>query len=464
VVLVGVLEVAVESTFETPMGHPVLACVESVTASVKAVTDVSPVFMDTADKRAALLGLARVEAQLIGLRMRVLAVADDVAQAEGARDVAALLTHHTRGDAVACRRELRLAEALDRRWTQLADALGAGEVNLPQAVAIAHALDELPADELEADVLSRAEAHLVAEASHHGPRELRVLGRRILEVVAPGLCQEQEGRALEAEERKARETTSLTMTRLGDGSTRIMIKVPDAVAGRLRTYLEAFTSPRHQAKHGLGEGEGDRIPGHRKLGQAFGSFLEAADPKQMPVHGGDATTLIVTVSLEDLRHDLGLGETAAGDRLSAAEVRRLACTAHIVPAVLGAKSEVLDLGRSSRIFRPAQRKAMVVRDRKCREESCTIPATWCEAHHWGTPWSRGGRTDLADGVLLCPWHHHRAHDPTYDASRLPNGDVRFTRRTREGSAERWTSVPRTQHPRELIWARGRRTPFAPDPA
>jgi hypothetical protein len=31
--------------------------------------------------------------------------------------------------------------------------------------------------------------------------------------------------------------------------------------------------------------------------------------------------------------------------------------------------------------------------------------------------------------LLCSHHHHRAHDPTYDAHRLPTGDVRFTRRT-----------------------------------
>jgi hypothetical protein len=32
-------------------------------------------------------------------------------------------------------------------------------------------------------------------------------------------------------------------------------------------------------------------------------------------------------------------------------------------------------------------------------------------------------------VLLCPFHHHRAHDPTWDASRLPDGGVRYVRRT-----------------------------------
>jgi hypothetical protein len=37
---------------------------------------------------------------------------------------------------------------------------------------------------------------------------------------------------------------------------------------------------------------------------------------------------------------------------------------------------------------------------------------------------------FAEGVLLCSWHHHRAHDDdTYGMNRLPNGDDRFNRRT-----------------------------------
>ncbi|MCW2779931.1 MAG: endonuclease, partial [Marmoricola sp.] len=53
----------------------------------------------------------------------------------------------------------------------------------------------------------------------------------------------------------------------------------------------------------------------------------------------------------------------------------------------------------------------------------------CEAHHETLPWSRGGKTNLADGVLLCGHHHRLAHHTNYDHQRLPNGDIRFTRRT-----------------------------------
>lgn len=85
-------------------------------------------------------------------------------------------------------------------------------------------------------------------------------------------------------------------------------------------------------------------------------------------------------------------------------------------------------GRTRRLFTPAQRKALAIRDRDCRAEGCDIPAAWCEAHHL-TPWGRGGDTDLDQGVLLCSFHHHRAHDARYDLTRMPNGDFRYHRRT-----------------------------------
>jgi uncharacterized protein DUF222 len=253
---------------------------------------------------------------------------------------------------------------------------------------------------------------------------LRRLGRRILEVAAPDACEQAEGRALEREERRAAALTSLSLRRIGDGATRVSGRLPDLVADRLRTYLEAYTSPRHD---GTGD-EGVRLP-RRRLGEAFASFLESVDPRRLPLHGGDSTTVLVTIDLDAMQSQLAGVGLVGEEPISAAEARRLACTAQIIPVVLSGKSEVLDLGRASRFFRPGQRKAMAVRDRRCRAEGCTIPAAWCEAHHAGLPWSGGGRTDVSDGVLLRSWHHHRAHDPRYDARRLPSGDYRFHRRT-----------------------------------
>ena len=409
----------------TPPMHPVLACVDVVACALEDVADLDPAFMRVDDKREALVRLGEIAGRLEELRLRVLAGADDVAAADGARDQAAWLAHHTRSDRADCRRDLRLARQLERERPVLARAMRDGRVNRGQAAVIVRALTDLP-DDVGADIEQRAEEHLVALATEFGPRSLRVLGRRVLAVVAPEVAEDAERQALEREETRAQRRTFLTSRVNGDGTTDLRIRVGDAAASRLLTYLEAFTSPRRTP--GAGEPVHDRRPYDQRLGHAFVAFLEAVDPQRLPVHGGDATTVVVTVELSALLS--GLGVALVGDQpISAGEARRLACTASIVPAVLGGKSEPLDLGRARRLFTPAQRKALALRDRTCRAEGCEIPAAWCEAHHAATPWAAGGQSDHADGQLLCSWHHHRAHDHRYDQRRLADGTLRFHRRT-----------------------------------
>ena len=104
--------------------------------------------------------------------------------------------------------------------------------------------------------------------------------------------------------------------------------------------------------------------------------------------------------------------------LSPGTVRRLACEATIIPAVLGGPSQILDLGRNQRFFTPAQRRALARRDHGCSYPGCTIPAQWCEAHHV-THWLLGGATDLANGALLCGRHHTVVHQRNLTASITP---------------------------------------------
>jgi hypothetical protein len=404
--------------------HPVRRYARAITAVLEEGRAIPLDHLDAEVKAEALLEVSRAQAHLEAFKLGLLAVSADVAERDGARDVGAWMAHHARTDPGQQRRDLRLAEALDRRWSRVGTALATAELNRAQAEVIVAALDDLDTSTLEPDVVERAEIHLIELAAHFSPRQLRILGRRILDVVAPEVGERHEALALEREEQRARERTTLSMRPVGDGCTRIAAVVPDAVAHRLRTYLEAFTSPRHD----VGGGEADRIPSYRQRGQAFCALLESVDPGRLPMHGGDATTVFVTVTLDQLRTELATAGlvTADDDRISASEARRLACTASIVPVVLGGKSEVLDLGRSARLFSPAQRKALRIRDRRCRARGCTIRAEWCEGHH-RDPWAVGGATDLDRGVLLCSFHHHRAHDPGYRTEDLPDGDIAFTR-------------------------------------
>ena len=71
----------------------------------------------------------------------------------------------------------------------------------------------------------------------------------------------------------------------------------------------------------------------------------------------------MTIPLDSLRKDLGTanliggglvpGDESTGDLITAAQARRLACTAKIIPAVLGGDSIPLDLGRARGCSHPA---------------------------------------------------------------------------------------------------------------
>ncbi len=430
------------------VSHPIVVVASEVRALLKGVAGANPTFLTTQEKATALCELVRAESQLAELRLRVLADAGDLADATAAKDAAGWLAHETRTRFTDARADLALAAALDHERPVLAAGMREGDVTLAQAHVIRRALDALPA-RVAPSTVALAEAHLVAYAGEFGPKELGRLGRRILDVVAPEIAEQAEADRLADLEKNAAERTRLTMRRQGDGTTRISGLVPDAIGTRLATYLEAFANPRQQAGSSNAAGNTGRdtggnaadpvtrLPYPRRLGQALCQFLEAIDPTRLPVHGGDATTVIVTIPLASLKAQLGAadllgaglvpGDDLTGDRITAAQARRLACTAKILPAVLGGDSLPIDLGRAKRLFTPAQRKALLIRDQTCRAEGCDTPGTWCDAHHTD-PWHTGGPTDLANAVLLCSHHHHRVHDTGYRTDRLPNGDLRFHRR------------------------------------
>jgi len=97
--------------------------------------------------------------------------------------------------------------------------------------------------------------------------------------------------------------------------------------------------------------------------------------------------------LHDVRRELALlGPIAQETAL------RLACEASVIRVVMSGKSEVLDLGRSTRVVSPAQRRALVLRDGGCGFPGCDRPLDWCDAHHvWH--WVKGGPT--TSGTWCC---------------------------------------------------------------
>ncbi len=98
-----------------------------------------------------------------------------------------------------------------------------------------------------------------------------------------------------------------------------------------------------------------------------------------------------------------------GPALHPSQVRRMLCEATVI-TMLERGREVLGVGRSRRLATRAQRRALLRRDGGCARPGCTeTRIERLHAHHmrW---WTFGGRTDIADMVLLCDADHGLAHD------------------------------------------------------
>jgi hypothetical protein len=422
---------------DLPVGpvHPILGFTRALAGALDRVLTCEPTFLTAEDKRTVLVDLARQKARLEALELAVLAAADrdEVGAESGATSTAAWLAHHTLTDRPETAAKVKLARALDDTHRATAGGLAAGDYSTAHAAVIVHALGDLPAD-LDPDITVRAEKTLVEEAAHLTPRQLRTVGRHLLEVVAPEVVEARERDRLDRADAAAFASARLTMRSLGDGTTQGWFRLPDLHAQILKTAVEAIIAPRKHRTTPEPEPEQDpvtgRVPDHATLmGRGFCELLEHLPVGKLGDHGGLAATVVVTVDHETLKTGLGSAALVDGTEISPGEVRRLACGAGIIPAVLGGPSAVLDLGREQRLFNRAQRVAMVLRDRGCRAEGCDRPPSWSEAHHLTRPWAEGGRTDLDDGILLCGHHHRLAHHPDYDHQRLPTGDLRYHRRT-----------------------------------
>jgi len=113
--------------------------------------------------------------------------------------------------------------------------------------------------------------------------------------------------------------------------------------------------------------------------------------------------------------ELGCCEIAGYGPVSPAIARMLACDAAVGRVLMRGASEVLDIGRRTRLVTTAQRRALGIRDRGCVEPGCTAPADWCDAHHI-THWTAHGRTDLHNLELRCRRHHILQHQRDVDAA------------------------------------------------
>jgi len=106
-------------------------------------------------------------------------------------------------------------------------------------------------------------------------------------------------------------------------------------------------------------------------------------------------------------------------------VRRLLCNARSQTVVEDAEGTVLGVGRLSREPSAWMIRQVRYRDRECRFPGCGA-RRFTEAHHirW---WRHGGRTDLANLVLICSFHHRLVHEHGWSLKLDAGGTVHWHR-------------------------------------
>jgi len=194
--------------------------------------------------------------------------------------------------------------------------------------------------------------------------------------------------------------------------------------------LDALTAPPR---------DGDpRTAGQRRADALTELCRRALDSGTLPQVNGEKPHLLVTVSYENMIQQLGAEPARlnwAGP-ISGADARMLACDCSVIPAVLNSAGEVLDIGRKSRIWPIAIRRAIELRDRTCRHRDCDAPAEYCDIHH-RRHWADGGPTSYEGGILACRNHHTQIHK--YGVTYLSGGRFVVDRNSDLAMISRWIS-------------------------
>ncbi|WP_375399608.1 DUF222 domain-containing protein [uncultured Amnibacterium sp.] len=324
-------------------------------------------------------------------------------------------------------------EELPARFPALAEAVQRGEIGIDSAREATEVLTRTSRRAKATDI-GRADRVLAERAAVLPPEELRKTVQRVEAWIDP------DGPVpTEVEQRRAR---AFRQGRLReDGTTRWTL---DTIGEDTALIRSALTAHRRQStwQHGTTEAADDGVTGtpdepcwHEAAEEPRTKpqfdhdivigILRAGIRAEQDGSGDSGSTpheVVVHATVSDLTRHAGSGwaEEVLG-RFSIPTIERLTCSGTTRLLVTDDHGEALTLGRRTRLFTPAQKRAIAARDGGCAWPGCTAPVSWTDAHHveW---WHRDtGPTDITNGVLLCSFHHHLAHTTTRWKIRMHQG-------------------------------------------
>ncbi|MFE3260813.1 DUF222 domain-containing protein [Nocardia sp. NPDC059229] len=301
---------------------------------------------------------------------------------------------------------------------ETAEAFEAGGISRDHVRNIIDVMNHLPAD-IPAEARTEAEHILVGHSRTGWPDDLPKIGRDILARVDP------DGKVVSDADRRRKRGIMLCRPGI-DG----MSWIEGWITPELRALLDVVFAK--LARPGMCNLEDPESPtatagvidskvleaaarrdrrdaGQRTHDALFALLQPGVDPAKLGSHRGLPVQAILTMSVADLERGSGVATTASGGHVSINEALKLAEGTRPVLAVLDADGLPLYLGRCERLATPAQRLALIARDRGCTRPGCDAPASMCAVHHI-TDWAKGGPTDLTNLTLVCDHCHALVND------------------------------------------------------
>jgi Domain of unknown function (DUF222) len=309
-------------------------------------------------------------------------------------------------------------------------ALRAGEISIEAAEAISYGLGA-PNSAVSTQQLTGLAAELV------GAARVRPDGSAGLDVdhllkTARGRREELDLDSVAVREDEQYAARGIKIIELPSGAGRLIAELdPEnlilakqllhrAVSPKLKTVR--FFTPTEKAKADAILADDRTAP---QLGlDAFMQLLvlgAAANPNFLL--GSGAPQIRVTTTLKALESGEGAvrveGHTAL---FSMRTLKRLECSGGLKVLVFDDQLLPLDVGREQRLFTPKQREALAIKWGGCTMPGCDAPPSWTEAHHINH-WARDkGKTNIADGILLCKHHHLLLHNNGWEIKRNDQGE------------------------------------------
>ncbi|MBW3658749.1 MAG: HNH endonuclease [Actinobacteria bacterium] len=375
--------------------------------------------------------VVRLKRTVAAVEAKVVAAVDrgGVAGAAGAVDTIALLKDRAQLSGREAKRAVQLGRRLER-LPGTAGALADGDVGVEQAEQVARA-----AHTGRLGMPREVEASLLESAKSSTPEELRgEVKRRELAV---------DGERLLKDERLAYSRRSHRSWQRDDGMHEANYVLDPASFEAVNTMIRAFTTfdPPDTPE------ELRRTQEQREADALIQAAHVALDAGAAPEQGGEKPHISIVVSADTIagEPDAPPAEGQWTGSLSNAALYRQLCDAGIARVIAKGPSQLLDVGRVTRVWSGSQRRGIVALDGGCRFPGCDRPAAWTVIHHVSF-WRRDrGPTDIANGVLLCVRHHHLCHEGGWALSM--DGHSRVVTVVSPDRRTRLTSEPRGIIPR-----------------